>query len=63
MMKRVMLLMMLPLMISGCSDSAKVALHEPGQYKGKTDPLLAASMTSEHRERLRDRLERIETDR
>ena len=26
---------------SGCSNPADVTLHEPGVYKGKSDPLLA----------------------
>jgi len=49
--------------LAGCSESATVTLHEPGQYKGKTDPLLAAASAAGHHERLNERLEMIQTDR
>ena len=50
-------------LLCGCSESAQVALHEPGQYKGKRDPLLDTVATSAHREQLRERLLSVQTDR
>ncbi len=49
--------------LAGCQESATVTLHEPGQYQGKTDPLLATASAAGHHERLNERLEMIQTDR
>ncbi len=50
-------------MLSGCLDEPTVELHEPGEYKGATDPLVQLSGTSEFNSRLQDRLLQIQTDR
>jgi len=50
-------------MLSGCLDETTVELHEPGEYKGATDPLVQLSGTSEFSSRLQDRLLQIQTDR
>jgi hypothetical protein len=50
-------------LLAGCGDSTSVAIHQPGQYKGPRDPLLDTTVTSEHRERLANRLEMVQTDR
>ena len=51
------------LLIAGCSEPPGIELHEPGEYKGKTDPLLKQSGTPEQEERLRERLLMVQTDR
>ena len=45
--------------ISACSDDEEFSIHEPGEYKGTQDPLLAEG---EHAE-LNDRLMKVQTDR
>ena len=50
-------------LLSGCTNSTTVELHEPGEYKGKTDPLLQVSGRPEHEAQLRDRLRAVQTDR
>jgi hypothetical protein len=56
-------LLVLSLWLPGCSESTKIELHEPGQYKGKADPLRLASATPQHQEQLRERLMMVQTDR
>ena len=53
------------LLLSGCYDygDAQVEIHEPGQYQGTPDPLLEVAGTAEHEERLKKRLEMVQTDR
>ena len=51
------------LLTTGCGDSATVELHEPGEYSGKTDPLLKVTATPAHEQQLRDRLMQVQTDR
>jgi hypothetical protein len=51
------------LLIAGCTEPPEIELHEPGEYKGKTDPLLNQSGTAEQEERLRERLLMVQTDR
>ena len=50
-------------LLGACTNSTTVELHEPGEYKGRTDPLLQASGTPEYEAQLRDRLMAIQTDR
>ncbi|MDX1604723.1 MAG: hypothetical protein R3202_00950 [Candidatus Competibacterales bacterium] len=40
-----------------------IDLHEPGQYMGKTDPLLQKSGTEQLANQLADRLQQVQTDR
>lgn len=51
------------LLLSGCYESRDVTLHSAGVYKGSTDPLVAMSADPAYRERLRERLLMIQTDR
>jgi hypothetical protein len=44
------------LMLGGCGDGEKLVLHEPGVYKGKTDPLMELQQTPEQQEALQSRL-------
>ncbi len=46
----------LALALGGCGDGEKVTLHEPGVYKGKTDPLVALQESPEQKAKLQDRL-------
>jgi hypothetical protein len=48
---------------AGCGEKASVTLHEPGVYKGDTDPLLKAESDPEHQAALRERFMRGQTDR
>ncbi len=48
---------------TGCTDKTTVTLHEPGVYKGDTDPLLAKQQDPEHIETLQQRFVRGQTDR
>lgn len=46
--------------LAACSDeSREMTMHEPGQYKGGKDPLLAKNMDKE----LQDRFMQVQTDR
>ncbi len=62
-MKRLIGIVAAMTLLAGCNDSTSVEIHEPGQYKGRRDPLLDTTVTSEHKERLANRLEMIQTDR
>ncbi len=48
---------------TGCTEKTTVTLHEPGVYKGDTDPLLAMQKDPEHIETLQQRFARGQTDR
>jgi len=48
---------------AGCTDKASVTLHEPGVYKGDTDPLLKLESDPEHQAALQERLVTGQTDR
>lgn len=48
---------------TGCTEKTKVTLHEPGVYKGATDPLLTMQKDPEHIETLQQRFVRGQTDR
>jgi hypothetical protein len=49
--------------VSGCYESADVTVHEPGQFKGKKDPLLDAKSTAEREEVLQKRFQLVQVDR
>ncbi|ADE14751.1 hypothetical protein Nhal_1617 [Nitrosococcus halophilus Nc 4] len=49
--------------LSGCYESMEVTLHEPAEYKGPEDPLLAKQRSPEQQAQLRERFERVQTDR
>ena len=46
-----------------CYQSPNATLHEPGVYKGKTDPLLEKERTPNQQEALRQRLRMAAKDR
>ena len=48
---------------TGCTEKTVVTLHEPGVYKGETDPLLAMQKDPEQIETLQQRFARGQTDR
>ena len=48
---------------TGCTEKTAVTLREPGVYKGGTDPLLAKQQDPEHKEALRERFARGQSDR
>lgn len=48
---------------TGCTEKTTVTLHEPGVYKGDTDPLLAKQQDPEHIEALKERFVRGQADR
>ncbi len=48
--------------LSACYESPKVALHEPGVYKGKEDPLLKGQ-GEQRQENLRKRFDMVQLDR
>lgn len=57
-----LLVLICAMAVGGCYRSPDVAIHEPGQYKGKTDPLLKQSV-AKRAETLRKRFQLAETDR
>jgi hypothetical protein len=48
--------------LSGCYEDADVTVHEPGMYKGSTDPLLS-QQASARDEALNKRFQLVQTDR
>ena len=47
----------------GCYESPDIAIHEPGVYKGKQDPLLAKERQPAQKEILVERISKVQTDR
>ncbi len=47
--------------LGGCYESADVTVHEPGEYKGGVDPLLADAASRE--EDLQKRFDLVQRDR
>ena len=56
-------LAILPMSLTACTERADVTLHEPGVYKGGTDPLLAKQEDPQHVETLQDRFAKGQSDR
>ena len=48
--------------LAGCWDSTEVVVHNPGEYKGEPDPLLAQS-ASARSETLSKRFQNVQADR
>ena len=48
--------------LAGCWDSTDVTVHNPGEYKGEQDPLLAQSASS-RAETLTKRFQLVQIDR
>jgi len=50
--------------LSGCYENPReVSLHEPGVYKGTTDPLLDALQKPGLQQQLQERFSLVQTDR
>ena len=48
--------------VAGCWDSTEVTVHNPGEYKGEKDPLLAQS-ASARTDALMKRFQSVQVDR
>ncbi len=48
--------------LAGCWDSTEVTVHNPGEYKGEKDPLLAQA-ASERTDALMKRFQLVQVDR
>lgn len=51
------------LLLSGCYESSDVKIHEPGQYKGKTDSTAVMQPNDDQLAALRERFKTVQTDR
>ena len=49
--------------LGGCYEDMSVTLHEPGEYKGKQDPLLAEMQKQKTQQTLEQRFKTGQTDR
>lgn len=59
----IFVLLVSSMLLTACYDDVGVTLYEAGEYKGATDPLVNASKSKAHQERLRQRFDMIQTDR
>lgn len=50
-------------LLGGCYEDMDVTLHEPGEYKGKQDPLLAKMQKQKLQQTLEQRFKTGQTDR
>lgn len=57
------LLIVATMALGGCYESADITLHDPGVYRGGSDPLLAKQASPEQKARLSQRFEMGQTDR
>jgi hypothetical protein len=48
---------------TGCYEKPQATFFEPGEYKGRTDPLLALEATPEQQQKLVERLRSVQMDR
>lgn len=62
-MRKVWLVILLSLPLSGCYESSDVVIHKAGKYKGKSDSERIMHPTEEQHEVLSARLHAIQTDR
>jgi hypothetical protein len=58
-----LVLLAIGLFLTGCYEKPQVVFFEPGEYKGRTDPLLALEATPEQQQKLVQRLQLVQTDR
>ena len=49
--------------LGGCYEDMGVTVHEPGEYKGKKDPLVATLKQQQMQESLEQRFKTGQTDR
>ena len=61
--KRLLLMVAVSLLLSGCIQKELDQLHQPGEYIGKQDPLLATAGGQELTAQLQQRLQQVQTDR
>ncbi|MCK4866344.1 MAG: hypothetical protein KAT06_13080 [Gammaproteobacteria bacterium] len=59
----VFILLVSSMLLTACYDEVGVTIHEAGEYKGPVDPLVNASRSTAHKERLRKRFDMVQTDR
>ena len=59
----VALLMMATIAIGGCYEDPDITLHDPGVYRGTTDPLLAKQANPEQQAKLAERFRQGQSDR
>jgi hypothetical protein len=55
-------LVLLAGLLTGCYESSDITVYEPGEYKGKRDPLLSQD-PGQRAETLAKRFEMVQTDR
>jgi hypothetical protein len=60
---RGLVLLAIGLFSAGCYEKPQVIFFEPGEYKGRTDPLLALEATPEQQQKLVQRLRLVQMDR
>lgn len=58
-----LVLVTMAIVLSGCYEDMGVTLHEPGEYKGKKDPLVATLKQQKTQETLEQRFNTGQTDR
>lgn len=51
------------LFLGGCYQDVSFSLHKPGEYKGRTDPLLAKLKNPDSQSKLQQRFKLSQTDR
>jgi len=56
-------LLAIGLFSTGCYEKPQVIFFEPGEYKGRTDPLLALEAAPEQQQKLVQRLQLVQMDR
>lgn len=59
----IMTMLVSSVMLTACYDDVSLTMHSAGEYKGVVDPLVNASKSSAHKERLRERFDMVQTDR
>jgi major membrane immunogen (membrane-anchored lipoprotein) len=57
------LLIVASMALGGCYESTDITLHDPGVYRGGSDPLLAKQASPEQKDRLGKRFQMGQTDR
>ena len=60
---RYLVLLASGLIATGCYEKPQAIFFEPGEYKGRTDPLLALEATPEQQQKLLQRLRTVQMDR
>ena len=51
------------MLLSACYERPEAVFFEPGEYKGRTDPLLVLEASPQQQEKLLKRLELVQMDR